>query len=144
MYQHILSASEGSDLAQKAVDMGLSLAKAHRARVRAITASEPSSIAPSSAGVAALPFDAYERAAASAAAKILAPVGKLANQLAVECATAHVKEQPADGFFAGCPQQRMRFDCHGLKRPTRPFAPAAREPGLRVLTPSAVPVLICK
>jgi nucleotide-binding universal stress UspA family protein len=108
MYQHILIASDCLDLTQKAVEMGLSLAKAHPARLMAITRSG----ARSSDGAAAVPFDAYEKAAASEAAKTLAAVGKLANQLDVACVTAHVKEHPADGIF----QAARRTGCglHGM------------------------------
>jgi nucleotide-binding universal stress UspA family protein len=129
MYQHILIATDGSDLAQRAGEMGLSLAKAHRARVTAITASEPWSIARSSDGAVAVPFDAYEQAAASEAAKILASVGRLANQLDVECATAHVKEHPADGILPAARSSGCDLICRGLKWPTRPFAPDARKSG---------------
>src|SRR5215813_10617916 len=106
MYTHILIATDGSDLAWKAVETGLQLAKAHRARVTAITVSEPWSIGYSSQGSVTVPFDAYEQAAATAASKILAPVGKLANQLDVECTTAHLKEQPADGILQAARSRR--------------------------------------
>lgn len=144
MYQHILIATDGSDLAQKAVAMGLSLAKAHRARVTAITASEPWSVARSSDGALAVPFDAYEQAAASAAAKILASVGKLANQLDVECATAHVKEHPAEGILQaarsrGC--DLIVMASHGRRGLSRLMLGSQ---AVRVLTHSVVPVLVCK
>lgn len=133
MYQHILIATDGSDLAQKAVAMGLSLAKAHRARVTAITASEPWSVARSSDGALAVPFDAYEQAAASEAAKILASVGKLANELDVECATAHVKKHPAEGI--------LQAASHGRRGLSRLMLGSQ---AVRVLTHSVVPVLVCK
>jgi nucleotide-binding universal stress UspA family protein len=144
MYQHILIATDGSDLAQKAVEMGLSLAKAHRARVTAITASEPWSIARSCDGTAAVPFDAYERAAASEAAKILASVGRLAIQLDVEWVTAHVKEHAADGILQaarsrGC--DLIVMASNGRRGLSRLMLGSQ---AVRVLTHSAVPVLICK
>jgi len=144
MYQHILIATDGSDLAQKAVEMGLSLAKTHKARVTAITASEPWSIARSSGGDVAVPFDAYEQAAASKATKILPSVGKLANKLDVECATAHVKEHPAEAILQvahsrGCDLIVMASNGRrGLSRLMLGSQAA------RVLTHSTVPVLICK
>ena len=144
MYQHILIATDGSNLAQKAVEMGLSLAKTHKARVTAITASEPWSIARTSDGAAAVPFDAYEQAAASEAKKILASVGKLANKLDVECATAHVKEHPADAILQaahsrGC--DLIVMASNGRRGISRLMLGSQ---AARVLTHSAVPVLICK
>ncbi|HXF53041.1 MAG TPA: universal stress protein, partial [Hyphomicrobiaceae bacterium] len=41
MYKHVLVATDGSELAQKAVDQGLALAKALGAKVTAVTVTEP-------------------------------------------------------------------------------------------------------
>jgi len=41
MYKHLLIASDGSDLAQKAVEHGLTLAKALNAQATVITVTEP-------------------------------------------------------------------------------------------------------
>src|SRR5215210_3206201 len=41
MYAHILIATDGSDLAQRAVDQGLALAKALGSAVTAVTVTEP-------------------------------------------------------------------------------------------------------
>jgi nucleotide-binding universal stress UspA family protein len=144
MYQHILIATDGSELAQKAVETGLGLAKAHRARATAITASEPWSITRSAAGELAVAFDAYEQAAASAAVKILAAVRKLANRLDVECATVHVKGHPADGIL----QAADARECDLIVMASNGRRGLSRlvlgSQAARVLTHSAVPVLICK
>jgi nucleotide-binding universal stress UspA family protein len=144
MYQHILIATDGSELAQKAVEMGLRLARAHRARATAITASEPWSITRSDAGEIAVAFDAYEQAAASAAVKILAAVRKLANRLDVECATVHVKGHPADGIL----QAADARECDLIVMASNGRRGLSRlvlgSQAVRVLTHSAVPVLICK
>jgi nucleotide-binding universal stress UspA family protein len=97
MYKHILIATDGSGLAEKAVIAGLALAKGIGAKVTAVTVSEPWAAAPTRVGAAAVPFDAYEKAAGEAASKILASVSELAKQLDAECATVHVKENPATG-----------------------------------------------
>jgi nucleotide-binding universal stress UspA family protein len=144
MYTHILIATDGSALADKAVEMGLKLAKAHRCRATAITPSEPWSIASSGQGSVAVPFDAYEQAAATTAAKILAAVGKLANQLDVECATAHLKEHPADGIVQAARTRR----CDLIVMATNGRRGLSRlmlgSQAVRVLTQCPVPVLICK
>jgi len=144
MYQHILIATDGSDLAQKAVDMGLHLAKAHRARVTVITASEPWSVAQSSQGSLTVPFDAYERAAASEAGKILAAAGRLAAQLDVECTALHVKEHPAEGILQtarsrGC--DLIVMASNGRRGLSRLMLGSQ---AVRVLAQSVMPVLICK
>ncbi len=41
MYKHILIATDGSELAQKAVNQGLGLAKVLGAKVSAVTVTEP-------------------------------------------------------------------------------------------------------
>ena len=59
MYKHILISTDGSEVAQKGVDHGLSLAKSLAARVTVITVTEPFPYyaAASSAGWAPLPID---------------------------------------------------------------------------------------
>jgi nucleotide-binding universal stress UspA family protein len=144
MYTHILIATDGSALADKAVEVGLKLAKAHRCRATAITVSEPWSVASSSQGSVAVPFDAYEQAAATAAAKILALVGKLANQLDVECTTAHIKDHPADGILQAARTRRcdlIVMASNGRRGLSRLILGSQ---AVRVLTQSPVPVLICK
>jgi nucleotide-binding universal stress UspA family protein len=144
MYKHILIATDGSELAAKAVDAGLRLAKVHRAKVTTITVSEPWSMAGSSEGSVTVPFDAYEQAAAAAAADVLGSVRKLANQLDVDCVTAHIKNHPAEGIVEtaqgrGCDLIVMASNGRrGLSRLVLGSQAA------RVLTLSAVPVLICK
>ena len=144
MRQHILIATDGSDLAQQAVEMGLGLAQAHGAGVTAITASQPRPIARSSEGADAVPIDACEKGAASEAAKTLASIGKLANQLDVECAAAHAKEHPADGILQAAPSRGC--DLIGMvsngRRGLLRLMLASQ--AVRVLTQTAVPVLICK
>src|ERR1700741_4851500 len=95
MYAHILIATDGSQLAEKAVLAGLSLAKDFGAKATAVTVSEPWAMARTCHGSRVVPFDAYETASAEVASKSLASVCDLAKQLEVECATVHVKDQPA-------------------------------------------------
>jgi nucleotide-binding universal stress UspA family protein len=79
MYKHLLIATDGSELAQKAVDQGLGLAKALGAKVTAVTVSEPwAAIAPGEIGIA-FPVDEYEKGAAENAARVLAAVVAAAN-----------------------------------------------------------------
>ena len=101
MYKHILIATDGSELAEKAVKTGLSLAKALGARATAVTVTEPwTAFVTLGEAIIAFPFDEYEKSAADMAAKILASVSSDAKQLDTACATVHIKEQnPAEGIL---------------------------------------------
>jgi nucleotide-binding universal stress UspA family protein len=99
MYKHLLIATDGSEVAERAVKTGLGLAKALGAQATAVTVSEPwvaLGVGESSVG---FPFDAYEKAAGEAAARILGSVGGIARQLHVACATVHLKNTPAEGIL---------------------------------------------
>lgn len=144
MYKHILIATDGSELAEKAVAAGLELAKGLGARVTAVTVSEPWAIARTCHGSVAVPFDAYESSAAQEAMKALASAGRLARELAVECEAVHVKEHTTEGILQaaghrGC--DLIVMASHGRRGISRLVLGSH---ATRVLTHSAVPVLICK
>jgi nucleotide-binding universal stress UspA family protein len=144
MYKHILIATDGSELAEKAVNTGLTLAKVLGARATAVTVSEPWAAARTNDASVVFPFDAYETAAAEAASKIFASVRKLAKQLDVECATIHVKEHTAEGILQagknrGC--DLIVMASHGRRGLSRLLLGSQ---ATRVLTHSSTPVLICK
>ena len=93
MYAHILIATDGSELANRAVEQGLTLAKALGSKVTAITVTEPWTAAVSGEWAVAFPVEEYEKAAAANAEKILAQVTEAATRIGVACATRHVKDQ---------------------------------------------------
>src|SRR4029453_7930729 len=72
MYKHTLIATDGSELAERAVAAVLGLAKGLGAKATAVTVSEPWAAARTCHGSVGVPFDAYENAAAGDAAKALA------------------------------------------------------------------------
>jgi nucleotide-binding universal stress UspA family protein len=103
MYQNILIATDGSDVAQKAVSHGLSLAKAVGAKVTAVVVEVP---------FAALQFPEYERdrladlgvqfAAVEKehAGKILGDVAVAAEKRGVPCETVQVQNaRPYQGIL---------------------------------------------
>jgi nucleotide-binding universal stress UspA family protein len=144
MYKHVLIATDGSELAEKAVEAGLALAKGLGAKATAITVSEPWAAARTCHGSVAVPFDAYENAAAQAASKTLAFVGDLARRLDVECATVHVKENTTEGILqAACNRgcDLIVMASHGRRGFSRLVLGSQ---ATCVLTRSTVPVLICK
>jgi nucleotide-binding universal stress UspA family protein len=144
MYRHILIATDGTELAQKAVVAGLELAKGLRAKATAITVSEPWAAARTCHGAVAVPFDAFEKAACEAATKTLGSVAGLAKRLDVECTTVHIKDYAAEGILQaaksrGC--DLIVMASHGRRGLERLLLGSQ---AARVLTHSTVPVLICK
>lgn len=144
MYKHILIATDGSELAEKAVKTGLTLAKVLGAQATAVTVSKPWTSVVTGEASAGFPFDAYEKAAGDAAAKILASVSNVARQLNVTCATLHLKDFPADGILQvandrGC--DLIVMASHGRRGFSRLLLGSQ---AMRVLTGSTVPVLVCR
>jgi nucleotide-binding universal stress UspA family protein len=141
MYKHILIATDGSELAEKAVKAGLMLAKTLGAKATAVTISEPWTSAAGGEAPAGFPFDAYEKAAAQAA-KILASASDVAKQLDVTCATVHLKTYPAEGILQAAKERGcdlIVMASHGRRGFTR-FLLGSQ--AMRVLTGSRVPVLV--
>jgi nucleotide-binding universal stress UspA family protein len=142
MYKHILIATDGSELAEKAVRTGLSLAKALGARATAVTVTEPWTALVTGEAIIMFPFDECEKSAADRAAKILASVSSAAKQLDSACATVHIKEQyPAEGILQTAKDSGCVMASHGRRGLARLLLGSQ---ALRVLTYSKVPVLICR
>ena len=142
MYKHILIATDGSELAGKAVAAGLALAKRMGAKVTAVTAIEPwLSIA--SSDTAAV-FMEYQKAAEHAAARILGQVSTAAQEHGVQCETVTVIKAAAEAIIetAGSKQcDLVVMSSHGRRGLARVLLGSQ---AMRVLTLSSVPVLICR
>jgi nucleotide-binding universal stress UspA family protein len=144
MYKHILIATDGSELAQKAVKAGLVLARTLGAKATAVTVSEPWTSAAGGETSAGFPFDAYEKAVAEAAAKTLTSVSNVAKQLDITCATVHLKNYPAEGILQAAKERGcdlIVMASHGRRGFTRLLLGSKV---MRVLTDSSVPVLVCR
>jgi len=144
MYKHILIATDGSELAGKAVDTGLKLAGLLKAKVTAMNASEPWSAMATGEAALAFPVDDYEKAAAEEAARILGAVSEAAKKQGVACETVHVTDFPAEGIIEtaksrGC--DLIVMSSHGRRGLARVLLGSQ---ATRVLTLSTVPVLICR
>ncbi len=93
VYQKILLATDGSDLAQAAAEHGIGLAKALGCAVLAVYASPPFS-APAGFEYCPLPMftaDAYTQSTQVAATRYLGAVSAAAERAAVPCTTRHVR-----------------------------------------------------
>lgn len=145
MYKHILIATDGSDLAQRAVEQGLGLAKLAQAKVTVVTVTEPWTAAVSGEWAVAFPVEEYEKASAANAAKVLEGVQKTAASLGVTCDGVHVQDQyPAEGIV----EEAKARDCdlivmssHG-RRGIAKFVLGSQ--ATRVLAHTSVPLLICR
>lgn len=150
MYTHILIATDGSELAQRGVDHGLSLAKDLGARVTILTATEPFPFR-ASAGVAAgwVPgpddFSLYEQGQKESADKLLADVKAAAERMGVTADTVHVPDlHPAEAIV----QTAKAKDCnlivmasHGRRGLGRLLLGSQTS---EVVTTSTVPVLVVR
>ena len=145
MYKHLLIATDGSELAQKAVVQGFALAKAVNATVTIVTVSEPWAPAAPAEVAIVYPVEDYERAAAANASKILADASAAGAKLQITCDTVHVKEEfPAEGIVEtararGC--DLIVMSSHGHRGLMRLVLGSQAH---RVVTQSTTSVLICR
>jgi nucleotide-binding universal stress UspA family protein len=104
LYNHILITTDGSDLAQRGVDHGLSLAKALGSRVTVVIATErfPIQGATTSSGWVGSPVDyeRYDEGQKRFANEILSAVKAEAGKLAIEANVVHIpNEHPATAIL---------------------------------------------
>jgi len=145
MYKKLLIATDGSELAGKAVTHGIALAKALGAEVTAVIVSDPWTIFTTGEIGASFPIEEYERACEVQASAVLAAVVERAQAAGVPCATTYVKDQfPADGILtaakdAGC--DLIVMASHGRSGVPRLLLGSQAN---KVVTHSQIPVLICR
>jgi nucleotide-binding universal stress UspA family protein len=142
MYKHILIATDGSELAGKAVATGLELAKRLGAKVTVLTAIEPwLSIANSDTAAA---FMEYQKSAERDAAHNLGQVSAAAQEQGVQCETVTVTETAAEAIIEMAKNKEcdlIVMSSHGRRGLARLLLGSQ---ATRVLTLSSVPVLICR
>ena len=145
MFKHLLIATDGSDLAERAASQGLELAKILKAKVTAVTVSEPwSAMVIGDAPLGFPPAD-YEKGVVEIATSVLARIAEMAKSAGVDCATVHIKDRfPDEGIVAaarenGC--DLIVMASHGRRGLARLLLGSVAS---RVLAHSPVPVLICR
>ncbi|WP_295559303.1 universal stress protein [uncultured Hyphomicrobium sp.] len=145
MFKHILIATDGSELARKAVTQGLEIAKGLGAKVTVVNVTEPwVAVAPGEVAMA-FPIKEYDESVAANAAQILSSVEKASRDASVECTTRHVRDQfPAEGIIDsaeknGC--DLIVMASHGRRGLMR-FLLGSQ--AIKVLTHSTIPVLVCR
>lgn len=145
MYKHILIATDGSELAHKAVVQGFALAKAVGAKVTVVTVTEPwTAVVPGEMGMA-FPVDEYEKGASENAGGILAAVKREADTAGVQCETVHMADQyPADGIIATAKDKAcdlIVMASHGRRGLSRLLIGSQAN---QVVVHSTVPVLVVR
>jgi nucleotide-binding universal stress UspA family protein len=150
MYSHILIATDGSDLAQKGMDQGLSLAKQLGSKVTILNVSEPLSpyLFGSEIGgavVTTIDFEAYRRHQQEAATTILDKAKEAASSMGVPADTVYIEEMRPAEAIVDIAKER---DCslivmasHGRRGLGRLFLGSQT---IEVLTHSPIPVLVVR
>jgi nucleotide-binding universal stress UspA family protein len=148
MYKRILIATDGSELANKAVEHGVSLAKIVNAPVVVTTVTEAWSSFDLAREVRQgnqNPIVEYEEIAASAAKRVLDKAAQIAKTHGVAYETVHIKDQhPAEGIVKaatdkGC--DLIVMASHGRRGVSRVLLGSQAN---EVVTHSKVPTLIVR
>ncbi len=148
MYKHILIATDGSELADKALEHGLAMAKCDNASVSVVTVTEPWSaieMAQRAREHRRDPVGEFEALATEGAKRILDSALKRAEASGVPAAAVHVKDQyPAEGIIEtardkGC--DLIVLASHGRRGLPRLLLGSQ---AYEVLTRCAVPALIVR
>lgn len=143
MYKHILIATDGSELAQKAVGQGLALARALDAKALVVSITEPWRASGASDMVITFPLEDYEKRAQEGATIVFGKAIDIARKVGVTCETLHVIDKyPAEGIVEtaekhGC--DLIVMASHGRRGLSRMFLGSQ---AAKVVTLSKVPVLI--
>ena len=143
MFKNILIATDGSDLAAKAVEQGILLAKEIGAKIMAVTVTEPFhllSVAPSQ--LEYTPIE-YKKHVEAYAAKVLDTVSAAAKLAGVACDVLHVEhEQVYQAIIDAASARRcdlIVMASHGRRGVS---AVVLGSETVKVLTHSKIPVLV--
>ena len=146
MYKHILISTDGSEVAQKGVDHGLSLARSLGAKVTVVTVTERF---PVYAGPDWIPGPTeiadWDTRQAEWATKTLADVKAAADRMGITAETVHVPDsQPADAILATANKSHcdlIVMASHGRRGLRRLLLGSQTS---EVLVSSPVPVLVVR
>jgi nucleotide-binding universal stress UspA family protein len=141
LFKNILVPTDGSDLAVKAVEQGVLLAKEIGAKITAVMVTEPFnvlSVAPTHLD----PFE-YKKHAEAHAEKVLSTVSAAAKSAGVGCETLHVEhEQVYQAIIDAAAARRcdlIVMASHGRRGVS---AVVLGSDAVKVLTHSKIPVLV--
>ena len=148
MYRRILIATDGSELASKAVAHGIALARKLNVPITVVTVTESwssSDLARAAGDGSQNPITRYEEMAASAACSILEKAAELAKSQGVLCNVIHMQDRhPAEGIIAAAEENGcdlLVMASHGRRGIDRLLLGSRAN---EVLTHSKVPALIVR
>ena len=145
MYRNLIIATDGSELAAKAVEQGLGLAQALGAKATVVTVTEPWTAVVWGGVDMAFPIEEYERGCLAGAEKILGDAAAVAARLGASCETLHVKDRmPAEGILETARARNcdlIVMASHGRRGVARLLIGSQAN---QVVTHSTIPVLICR
>lgn len=150
MYKHILLSTDGSEVARKGIEQGLSLAQRLGARVTIITVTEQlHNYAGPAGGAGWVPapdeMAEYEVGRNKAAEEVLAETKAAADRLGVEARTFHVPDSlPAETILATareCSCDLIAMSSHGRRGLDRLLLGSQTS---EVLAHSLIPVLVIR
>jgi nucleotide-binding universal stress UspA family protein len=148
MYNHILIATDGSDLASRALAHGLALAKQVKSKVTLVTVTQPWSafdMAHKAREGNRDPLHQFEEMAVASAKAVLGAAEQKAKAAGVACELVHVPEQhPAEGIIATADQRGcdlIVMASHGRRAVGRLLLGSQ---AVEVLAHSKVPALIVR
>ncbi len=145
MYRHILIATDGSEVGDKAIHQGIEVAKRFGAKVTIVKVTEMWSALDVAGRDAMTRIESYEKAARDAAEAILAKAKAAADNAGVACTTKHVPDRvPAEGIVAtaeseGC--DMIVMGSHGRRGLNKLLLGSQAQ---NVLTHTKKPVLIAR
>jgi nucleotide-binding universal stress UspA family protein len=143
MFKHILIATDGSELADRAAAHGLELARLLKADVTVVTVTEPWTAVVTGEAAFGVPPAEYEKGVVETAEGVLARVSDMAKTAGLECTTVHMKDHfPDEGIVAAAKERSCDLivvASHGRRGLARLLLGSV---AARVVTLSPVPVLI--
>lgn len=148
MFKSILVAIDGSDLATKALDAAIALAKTHEASLTILTATDPVATGIGSGGFGTLNagpiIERLEEAYATEATRMLTEASERAAAAGITAQTLHLpRHRPADGIVETAEGRAdlIVMGSHGRRGLGRLLLGSQAS---EVLTRATVPVLIVK
>ena len=149
MYAHILVAADGSELAGRALDHALGLAKALGSQVTIVTVTEPAALVGGGygavAGTAFDPIPELMEAQEEAAKSLLAKAVKTAKAAGIDAKTAYVSDSfPAEGLISTANEVKadlIVMGSHGRRGLGRLLLGSQTS---NVLAHTAIPVLVTR
>jgi nucleotide-binding universal stress UspA family protein len=145
MYKHLLIPTDGSELSKLALQEGIALAKALDARVTVVTVTTPFHIFTSDPTMVADTPEQYRKRMAAFAGEYLDVAKHIAAAASVACDLVHVEHEHPYQAIIDTAQNRgcdaIEMASHGRRGMS---AVLLGSETLKVLTHSAVPVIVCR